>query len=60
MVKVVKDIWKRKSFSAPSLSASSVVNSRNATRPIEGSLSTGRIKGRRVKRDKEDVQVRLF
>ena len=58
-MKVVKDIWKRKSFSAPSTSSSSVINSRNATRPIEGSLSTGRIKGKRIKKDRVDVPVSI-
>ena len=63
MVKVVKDIWKRKSFKSYPLrssSSTSTVSSRSATRPIDGNLSTGRIKGKRVKRDKNDIQVIHF
>ena len=57
MVKVVKDIWKRRSFPTQSKSSSTSINSRNASRPIDGSLSTGRIKGKRIKKEKNNVQV---
>uniref|UniRef100_H2YPL6 Uncharacterized protein n=1 Tax=Ciona savignyi TaxID=51511 RepID=H2YPL6_CIOSA len=49
MVKVVKDVWKRKTQNR--------TNSRSSKRPLDGNVSTGRITGRKLKHP-SDVEVK--
>ncbi|XP_076814472.1 TBC1 domain family member 31-like [Clavelina lepadiformis] len=58
LVKVVKDVWKRKALTNKSQekSQSTVNSSRNATRPLDGNMSTGRIKARRLQKEKDVTQ----